>query len=99
MGFTDFFKTEFLPFLNKEVKVTFRSDSTDSNNLGELDGVDLDSPNYSGYIYYWGKGYLDFSLYNIEEDREEIETMVIETDDFLSQLAEIRAIADYFRTT
>lgn len=72
MIFIEHLKETFLSRANPDVKVTFRSDNSNSNNLGSLSGVDLDSSRFAGYIYYWSLGFLDYAVYNIEQDKDEI---------------------------
>lgn len=96
MDFIEFLEKDFLGQVNKDTSITIRRDSSDSNNLGVLSGVDLDSPDFSGYIYYWSKGFLDYALYNVRDDKEEIPTTIIETDNY-QQLAVIKAILTYFK--
>ncbi len=95
--FIQYFKKEFGPLLAADVLVTQRIDESDSNNLGPLNGVDLDSPRFSGYIYYWGNGFLDFCVFNQLEDKEEISTTVIEANDFKIFRKEILEIVEYFK--
>ncbi|MFX1705878.1 hypothetical protein PV783_18065 [Chitinophaga sp. CC14] len=96
MDFIEFLEKEFLYLVNRDTIISIRRDSSDSNNLGVLTGVDLDSSKFSGYIYFWSKGFLDYALYNIKEDREEIPTRIVETDDY-QQLDLIRSIVKYFQ--
>ncbi|MGF6930344.1 hypothetical protein QFZ48_005844 [Chitinophaga sp. W2I13] len=96
MDFIEFLEKEFLSQVNKDTIISIRRDSSDSNNLGVLAGVDLDSPNFSGYIYFWSKGFLDYALYNIKEDREEVPTRVVETDDY-QQFDIIRGVVKFFQ--
>jgi|GEM_PF-2729082 len=101
MRFTDFFKEKYAPKISPGVKINYRDEYPDSNktgsfsnNMGSLSGVDLDSDSFSGYIFYWEMGYLDFHVYNISEDRDEIPVTVIETMQFDNDLVE--RIVNYF---
>ena len=95
MDFIEFLQKEFLGQL-KNTKIIRRRESDDSNNLGELLGVDLDASKYRGYIYFWGQGLLDYAVYNMQEDKEEIPTTIIETKSYLSQLDIIRLIMNFY---
>jgi hypothetical protein len=97
MDFIEFLKSDFLPLVSKDTVVTIRRDDSDSNNLGILTGIDLDSSSFSGYVYFWSKGFLDYALYNVKEDRDEIPTNIIETDDYHHLLEEIKTIITYFQ--
>jgi hypothetical protein len=99
MKFIDFFKTEFISLLKKDVKITFRTSDTEGSefsNMGELSGVDLDATRYCGYIYYWGDGFLDYSVYDMVEDETVVNTTLIATEDFSSHLDKIRLVVSYF---
>lgn len=105
MRLTDFFKEKYASKISSGVKITFRDEYPDlteigsfSNNMGSLSGVDLDFDTFSGYIFFLlGHGYLDFHVYNIIEDRDEIPVTVIETAQFDNDLVE--RIVKYFSNT
>lgn len=82
MKFTEFFEQTYGPTLSQRVAITYRDDPADTNNLGPLSGVDLDSDLYSGYIYFWGNGHLDFMVYNLTEDKDEIPITIVDTKDY-----------------
>ena len=94
MRFSDYFKEKYSGKIPPSVKITYRDDLSDSNNIGTLSGVDLDSDLFSGYIYYWDKGYFDFMLFNLQKDEEEIATTIHKTKQFDDDL--IDRIVKYF---
>lgn len=96
-SFIDFFDEELRPLLREGVRITVRNDSEDSNNLGYLEGVDLDSEEYSGYIYYWSKGFLDFSVFNIRGQKQEISTRIIETKNFRQNVEQVMKVLSFFK--
>lgn len=96
MNFIDFFKAEFVPLLSEDVKVTFRVSDSEFSNFGELTGLDLDATRYSGYIYYWGDGLLDYMVYDMQDDKQAIDTTLIESKDFLLHLDRIKSVIRYF---
>lgn len=95
MRFTDFFRQTYSDKLSNKVSVTYRDEDSDTNNLGVLSGVDLDSDLFGGYIYYWGNGYLDFMVYNLKENKDEIPITVIDTKDFKNDTI-IQKVLEYF---
>ena len=95
MRFTDFFKQVYVDKLPNNITVNYRDDYSDTNNLGALSGVDIDSDLYAGYIYYWENGHLDFMVYNLKDDKDEIPITVIDTKDFKNE-AIILKVLKYF---
>lgn len=97
MNFIDFFKQHYLQAMKPNVKVSFR-DGKDGydNGIGNLFGVDLDSDNYSGYIYFWDKGFLDYGLINLQTMEDEISSILIPVKNFDDKVEVIEKIIGYF---
>jgi hypothetical protein len=97
MNFIDFFKTKYLNKINPKVIIKFR-DGKDGfdNGLGDLFGVDLESDDYTGYIYFWDKGFLDYGLINIRSTNEEIPIEMVRVNNFEDKIDKIDKIISFF---
>lgn len=95
-NFIYFFNKELRPLLREDVRITFRNDTGDSNNLGYLEGVDLESEEFNGYLYYWSKGFLDFDVYSLNEQELKVPTRIIETNDFRQNLEQVMKVVSFF---
>ncbi|OJJ15566.1 hypothetical protein BKI52_37410 [marine bacterium AO1-C] len=100
MSFIDYFQQNFIPKVNKNVNIKFRKeisgDKGYDNNLGSLYGVELESDNYSGYIYFWDKGFLDFSVICLEPYEELLPVQMIEVDSYTNQAGYVNEVIRYF---
>lgn len=70
----------------KNVKIYFREEKSD-DVLGNLQGFDIENEKLVGYFYYWEKGFLDYSLVDLETGNFLIETKIIPFDE--SKIEEI----------
>lgn len=81
----------------KNVKIYFREEKSD-DVLGNLQGFDIENEKLGGYFYYWEKGFLDYSLVDLETGNFLIETKIIPFDE--SKIEEIlRKLLAWFHCT
>lgn len=97
MNFIDFFKQEYLNKINSKVVIKFR-DGKDGfdNGLGDLFGVDLESDDYAGYVYFWDKGFLDSGLINLKNMNDEIPIEMVRVNKFDDEKDKIEKIISFF---
>jgi hypothetical protein len=97
MNFIDFFKKQYLNKINPKVVIKFR-DGKDGfdNGLGDLFGVDLESDEYAGYIYYWDKGFLDYGLINLKNMNNIVPIELVRTNTFDEKIEMIEKIISHF---
>ena len=85
MIFTDYFDLKYKSIICSDVSIRYRDSSAGfDNNLGNLSGIDLDSAEYTGYIYFWDNGFFDFGVFNLKTNEEQVPSTVIETDNFIN---------------
>jgi hypothetical protein len=83
MNFIEYFENNYKPFLKPDIIIKYRDSSIGfDNNLGNLYGIDIESDDYAGYIYFWDKGFLDFNVINLKTEEDVIQTTIIETNNF-----------------
>jgi|KBSMisStaDraftv2_1062788.scaffolds.fasta_scaffold148143_2 hypothetical protein len=99
MNFIDFFKEQYLNKIDPKVVVKFR-DGKDGfdNGLGDLFGVDLESDEYAGYVYYWDKGFLDYGLINMKNMNDIVPIELVRVRMFEEKKEIIEKIISYFTT-
>lgn len=95
MEFKEYFNQFYLHRISENVSVKYKEDNTNSNHLGPLNGFDLVSDSYLAYLYYWGFGYLDFMVYDLKKDKEEIPITMVKVIDF-RQDEIINSVVKYF---
>ena len=97
MNFIDFFNQNYINGIKPQVVVKFR-DGKDGfdNGLGDLFGVDLESEEYAGYIYYWDKGFLDYGLINMKDMNDIVPIELVRVSSFEEKAEIIEKIISYF---
>lgn len=55
--------------------------SGENGDFGDLIGVQFDSDDCGGYIYFWSNGFIGFQLFDYLSDEEIIEDTLLERDD------------------
>ena len=97
MNFIDFFKQQYLNKIKSQGVVKFR-DGKDGfdNGLGDLFGVDLESDEYAGYIYFWSRGFLDYGLVDRKTMNDEVPITLERINKFEDKIEIIEKIISYF---
>ncbi|OUS69425.1 hypothetical protein B5G52_17060 [Pseudoalteromonas sp. A601] len=75
-------KNKLIPLINGKYEIINRTEPC--GDLGELIGIEFNSAQKGGYIFFWTNGYLGFQLVDYEKEIELIEDSLvnIDTDDF-----------------
>ena len=50
-----------------------------NGDLGSIEGIDFDSQQCGGYLYFWSTGYVSFIFYDYCKDEEIIKDTLIES--------------------
>lgn len=75
-------KNKLIPLLIDKYEVIDRAER--DGDLGELVGVEFNSDQKGGYVFFWGNGYIGFQLVDYINELELVEDSLVkmETDDF-----------------
>jgi hypothetical protein len=93
----DFFKQQYLNKIKPQVIIKFR-DGKDGfhNGLGDLFSVDLESIDYSGYVYFWNEGFLDYGLVDTRTINDVIPLTIVRLSNFEDKIEIVEKIISYF---
>lgn len=97
MNFIDFFKQQYSNKIKSQVIIKFR-DGKDGfdNGIGDLFGVDLESIDYAGYVYFWSEGFLDYGLVDIKTMNDEVPATMVRVSKFEDKIEIVEKIISYF---
>ena len=86
------FKTEVAPKLTNFILKYVEGEG----DFGELNGVQFDSEELGGYIYFWEYGYIGLQLVNYKTDEELVEDSLLEIESENSEVEEkLKSIIGY----
>jgi hypothetical protein len=90
----DRFKKTYKEKLNYYTSI--KNISEKDSDFGDIEGIQFDSEQKGGFIYFWSSGYINFHLYDYILDEEIVKDTLIEVDkngalqdilsDFISKL-------------
>ena len=46
--------------------VNYRTDDSDTNRLGILNGLEIENEHFSAYVYHWSKGFVHYSAVDVK---------------------------------
>lgn len=72
----DWFNENIKPLLGDEFELKYVNE--ENGDLGSLTGVQFDSEEKGGYIYFWSSGHIGFQLVDYEEGIEIVEDTIQE---------------------